>query len=131
MSESYATLEDLQTAMGPSWDETQSTLAETLIAVTSAGLRRIFKAHGMNLNDCVANGYTEAIIVTQTVVDIVSRGLQGSSSPLSGDFSQMSQSAGGYSISVSPTGSGLYLKREQARWLGLPQLTTSSIKLWS
>lgn len=130
MAEVYANLDDLKLVMGSSWDDTQETLAERLLEVASAGLRSIFKRHSMNLDELLVEGDLEEILVNQVVCDIVARGLASSTAPLGGDFSQLSQAAGGYSISISSSGQGLYLKKEQAKWLGLPSITTSKINFW-
>lgn len=126
----YATVNDLKIAMGNSWDDAQEAYAEKLLSVASAGLRQIFKSHFLNLEERISEGELEEVIVNQVVVDMVARNLAGSATPLSGDFSQFSQAAGGYSISVSSSGSNLYLKKEHARWLGLPSITTTQINFY-
>lgn len=126
----YADIDDLKIAMGDTWDATQEAYAEKLLAVASAGLRQIFKSHFLNLEERISSGELEEVIVNQVIVDMVVRNLAGSATPLSGDFSQFSQAAGGYSISVSSSGSNLYLKKEHARWLGLPSITTSQINFY-
>lgn len=127
MAEVYATINDLKTVMGDAWQDSQEPLAEKLLEVASAGLRQIFRDHEMNLDELILDGIPEEIVVNQIVCEMVARNLQGVTTPLGGDFSQFSQAAGGYSISVSSNGSNLYLKKEQARWLGLPSLTVSKI----
>lgn len=126
----YATLEDLKLVMGESWVESQSDLAERLLSVSSAGLRKIFKTHSLNLDEMILTGEIEQILVNQIVCDMVARNLKQVVSPLGGDFSQMSQSAGGYSISVSTNGNNLYLKREEIKWLGLPSVSLTKINLF-
>lgn len=127
----YATLEDLKLVMGESWVEAQADLAERLLNVSSAGLRKIFKTHSLNLDEMILTGEIEQILVNQIVCDMVARNLKQVVSPLGGgDFSQMSQSAGGYSISVSTNGNNLYLKREEIKWLGLPSLSLTKINLF-
>ena len=125
----YATLEDLKLVMGESWVETQSELAERLLTVASAGLRKVFKETGLNLDEMILTGEIEQILVNQVVCDMVARNLKQVVSPL-GDFSQMSQSAGGYSVSVSTNGNNLYLKRDEMKWLGLPSVSLTKINLF-
>lgn len=125
----YATLEDLKLVMGESWVETQSELAERLLTVASAGLRKVFRETGLNLDEMILTGEIEQILVNQVVCDMVARNLKQVVSPL-GDFSQMSQSAGGYSVSVSTNGNNLYLKRDEMKWLGLPSVSLTKINLF-
>lgn len=125
----YATLEDLKLVMGESWVETQRELAERLLTVASAGLRKVFKETGLNLDEMILTGEIEQILVNQVVCDMVARNLKQVVSPL-GDFSQMSQSAGGYSVSVSTNGNNLYLKRDEMKWLGLPSVSLTKINLF-
>ena len=125
----YATLEDLKLVMGESWVETQRELAERLLTVASAGLRKVFKETDLNLDEMILTGEIEQILVNQVVCDMVARNLKQVVSPL-GDFSQMSQSAGGYSVSVSTNGNNLYLKRDEMKWLGLPTITLTKINLF-
>lgn len=125
----YATLEDLKLVMGESWVETQRELAERLLTVASAGLRKVFRETGLNLDEMILTGEIEQILVNQVVCDMVARNLKQVVSPL-GDFSQMSQSAGGYSVSVSTNGNNLYLKRDEMKWLGLPSVSLTKINLF-
>lgn len=125
----YATLEDLKLVMGESWVETQRELAERLLTVASAGLRKVFKETGLNLDEMILTGEIEQILVNQVVCDMVARNLKQVVSPL-GDFNQMSQSAGGYSVSVSTNGNNLYLKRDEMKWLGLPSVSLTKINLF-
>lgn len=125
----YATLEDLKLVMGESWVETQREFAERLLTVASAGLRKVFKETGLNLDEMILTGEIEQILVNQVVCDMVARNLKQVVSPL-GDFSQMSQSAGGYSVSVSTNGNNLYLKRDEMKWLGLPSVSLTKINLF-
>lgn len=128
--ENYATIEELKTTMGTSWDDSKTTFAEMLLTDCSAGLRQIFRNHGLSLDNRITDGLIEPTILRRIVCDMVSRNLSGTLTPLAGDYSQMSQSAGGYSISVSSNGSNLYLKRDQAKWLGLPNLTFNNVSLF-
>ena len=128
--ENYASIEDVRITMGDSFKEDQAAYAGALLTDASAGLRQIFKNHGLNLAERISGGELEETIVKRVVVDMVVRNLSGSLTPLGGDFSQFSQSAGGYSINVSSNGSNLYLKREQSKWLGLPNISVNRIKLF-
>ena len=129
MAASYATVADVKLAMGSSWDDSNEPLVDKLIEVVSAGIRQIFRNHGRNLDEELAEGTLEEIIVNQVVVDLVVKAAGNEGMPLSGDFSTLQQTAGPYSMSISGISGPLYLRKEQARWLGLSTLAIKTIKV--
>lgn len=128
----YATLDDLKVYLGSSYSETDENRLNMMLKSASAGLRSVFRGYGMDLDKRIESGETEEVIVNQVVVEMVSRSYTMSvSAPLLGDFSQMSSTAGPYqtTVSVSGPGGSMYLRREQAAWLGLPVVSFRSIDL--
>ena len=129
MAVNYLTLSELEVAMGSSWDDSLSVQAERLIEIASAGLRQVFRNFALDLDARLLDGSTEEVLVRHAVAEMVSKALLSQSAPFGGDFTQLSESAGGYSISVTGSGQSMFLRRETGKWLGLPSLSVGTLKL--
>ena len=128
----YLTIDELKSFMGDRWSDQFEDMAETwLIPYGSAGLRQFFKNVSLSLDDMIESGEIELIVVKSVLAEMIASSLEAQSDNLPfGDVSQMSQSAGGYSISMSGlSGTNLYLKKAQARILGLPSMTISKLTI--
>ena len=128
----YLTIDELKSFMGDRWSDQFEDMAETwLIPYGSSGLRQFFKNVSLSLDDMIESGEVELIVVKSVLAEMIASSLEAQSDNLPfGDVSQMSQSAGGYSISMSGlSGTNLYLKKAQARILGLPSMTVSKLTI--
>lgn len=132
MSRNYITVEELKSFMGPRWsDQFQEEVETWFIPYGSAGLRQLFRNSGLNLDERLEEGKVEEIVVKSVLAEMIASSLDAQSSDMPfGEMSQYSQAAGGYSISMSGiTSTNLYLKKSQARLLGLPGVAIDTITL--
>lgn len=114
----FATVQDVIDLYRPLTEDEQARTAK-LLPVVSDSLRVEATKVGKNLDDMVALDSTYANVVRAVTVDIVARVLM---TPTEGTpMTQMSESAGGYSVSGSflNPGGGLFIKKTELARLGL------------
>lgn len=129
MATNYCTVDDIIHAFRPLSLEEQER-AEYLIPTVCAELRQYAKRRGKDLDSLIANDEDYGLVVKAVTVDTVGRVLNQSTTDEA--FSQMSQSAGGYSISgtlLTPGGGTLILKRDLKR-LGLSAQVFKGVDLY-
>lgn len=125
----YATVEDMGRLWRPMTAD-EITRANALLPVVCSTLRIEAKRLGYNLDGMVNADQDYANVAKQVTVDIVARVLMTSTNQE--PMTQMSQAAGGYSVSgtfLSP-GGGLYIKREELRRLGLRKQRMGAMNLY-
>lgn len=114
----YATMDDIVALFRPLTPEEQKRAA-ALLPVVSASLRVEARKVGKNL-DCMVEQDTDLANVAKSVtVDVVARTLMTSTDQE--PMTQMSQGAGGYTVSGSflVPGGGLFIKKSELARLGL------------
>lgn len=115
----YATLQDVISLWRPlSADET--TKANLLLTIVSDCLRYEAEKVNKNLDTMVSADSALANVAKSVTVDVVRRYINDNSTDTV-SMSQMSQSAGGYSISGTflAAGGGLFIKKSELQRLGL------------
>lgn len=114
----YATLEDVIALFRPLKPEEQER-ALALLPVVCASLRVEAKKVGRNLDCMVKNDPDLADVAKSVTVDVVARTLMTSTEQE--PMTQMSQGAGGYTVSGSflVPGGGLFIKKSELARLGL------------
>lgn len=118
MSTTYTTIDDVISLWRPLKPE-EVDRATALIPVIEDSLRQYANNRDRDLDELVAGGKILVNVLKQVVVAVVGRTLMQSTTGEA--FTQVSQSAGGYSISGSPlnAGGGIYIKRSEYALLGL------------
>lgn len=131
-TESYATLEDLTRAV-PEWDTKWDVIASEQLEYASALLRKAFKARGFSISEQIANGELELIILKRVTINMVVRYIKTLFGNLSDDVAQYSESAGGYSVNITPRAESgdLYIRNRELEMLGLTGLIIGSISFYS
>ncbi len=114
----YATIQDVNSL----WRELSSAeeeRAEKLISVVCASLRTEAVKVNKNLDEMVERSPDLALVAKSIVVDVVARTLMTSTDQE--PMTQMSESAGGYSVSGTYLipGGGLFIKKSELARLGL------------
>lgn len=129
MSRSYAEVNDI-TALGSALSPQQKEAAEILISAASAKLRVIAKKYGKDL-DGMCSDEDMSAAVKATVVQAVMRALN-SLAETSPSVSQASQSALGYSVSMTylNAGQSLYFLRNELKDLGLLRQTFGALEVF-
>ncbi len=119
MATAYASIEDLTALWRPMSAEEQQR-GELYLKIVSAELRTRAKGVGKDL-DAMAQDEDYAQVLRSVVCDIAARVLMTSTDQE--PMSQMSQSAGGYSLSGTflVPGGGLFIKKSELSRLGLRQ----------
>lgn len=114
----FATVDDLTTLWRAMSVEEQGRAA-ALLEVVSASLRAAADNVGKDLDAMIANNPNLAIVAKSVTVDVVARTLMTSTDQE--PMTQMSQSAGGYSVSGNflVPGGGIFIKRAELARLGL------------
>lgn len=114
----YATVDDMNKLWRPLTAQEQER-ATALLEVVSASLRAEATKVGKNLDDMIASNADLAIVARSVTVDVVARTLMTSTDQE--PMTQMSQSAGGYSVSGTylVPGGGLFIKKTELARLGL------------
>ena len=118
MSEPFATIDDLNSLWRKTSNE-ENERAGNLLQVVSDCLRAEAEKVGRDLDKWIQEKPHRATVAKSVTVDVVARTLMTSTDQE--PMTQMSQSAGGYSVSgtfLSP-GGGLYFKRAELARLGL------------
>lgn len=114
----YATVDDISKLWRPLTAQEQERAA-ALLEVVSASLRAEATKVGKNLDDMITANADLAIVARSVTVDVVARTLMTSTNQE--PMTQMSQSAGGYSVSGTylVPGGGLFIKKTELARLGL------------
>ena len=121
-SSSILNLDDLKFILGNRWVEGEDEHAARYIELALATLRTRFKKLGKNLYEEIESGEVERIYVQEVVANMVYRALEDArnAGAEAGDFSQMSESVGPYSFSISkPTNNNFFLRKDEEKLLGL------------
>lgn len=125
----YATTDDVITLWRPMTpDEIER--ATALLPVISDSLRYEAKKVGKDLDAMIQKDAELASVAKSVTVDVVARTLNTSTT--AEPMSQMSQSAGGYSVSGTYLipGGGLFIKKSELARLGLRKQRYGVIELW-
>ena len=125
----YATIDDAITLWRPMTpDEIER--ATALLPVISDSLRYEAKKVGKDLDAMIQKDAELASVAKSVTVDVVARTLNTSTT--AEPMSQMSQSAGGYSVSGTYLipGGGLFIKKSELARLGLRKQRYGVIELW-
>lgn len=114
----FATVDDL-TLLWRTMTAEEQGRAEALLGVVSASLRVEADKVGKDLDAMISADKNLAEVAKSVTVDVVARTLMTSTSQE--PMSQMSQSAGGYSVSGTflVPGGGLFIKKSELARLGL------------
>ena len=124
----YATVDDVIALKRPLTAEEVDRCKE-LLPSASAFIRDEAKRVGKDMDVMIASGYPSAETVKMVAIDIVMREINA---PADNEAaSQISQSAGGYSLSYTPLspGGGIYLKRSEFSRLGLSKQRIRALDL--
>lgn len=115
---SFATVDDL-TTLWRAMSVDEQGRAAALLEVVSASLRTAADNVGKDLDAMIANDPNLALVAKSVTVDVVARTLMTSTDQE--PMTQMSQSAGGYSVSGNflVPGGGIFIKRAELARLGL------------
>lgn len=114
----FATIDDLETLWRP-LESSETEKADALLEIVSNELRYRAAMVGKDLDQMIEATPILSDVAKSVTVDVVKRTLQQSTE---GDaMSQMSQSAGGYSISGTflVPGGGIFIKKSELQRLGL------------
>lgn len=125
----YATIDDAITLWRPMTpDEIER--ATALLPVISDSLRYEAKKVGKDLDAMIQKDAELASVAKSVTVDVVARTLNTSTT--AEPMSQISQSAGGYSVSGTYLipGGGLFIKKSELARLGLRKQRYGVIELW-
>lgn len=114
----FATVDDM-TLLWRKMTKEEQVRASELLAIVSASLRVEADKVGKDLDDMIAKNPNLKIVAKSVAVDVVARVLMTSTDQE--PMTQMSQSAGGYSVSGTylVPGGGLHIKRSELARLGL------------
>ena len=115
----YATISDINILWKRTLKESEQDKAETLINIVSASLRSEAKKVGKDLDKMIEDDPDLLLIAKDITVSVVGRYLDDTSAGPA--MSQMSQSAGGYSVSGTylVPGGGIFIKKSELARLGL------------
>ena len=115
----YATISDINILWKRTLKESEQDKAETLINIVSASLRSEAKKVGKDLDKMIEDDPDLLLIAKDITVSVVGRYLDDTSTGPA--MSQMSQSAGGYSVSGTylVPGGGIFIKKSELARLGL------------
>lgn len=125
----YCTLNDINTLWKP-LSASEEKRAEALIEVVSASLNEEARKIGKDLETMIYCDPDLAIVAKSVCVDIVARTLMTSTNQE--PMTQMSQAAGGYSVSGSflVPGGGLFIKNSELARLGLKKQRIGAINVF-
>lgn len=115
----YCTISDINILWKRTLKESEQDKAETLINIVSASLRSEAKKVGKDLDKMIEDDPDLLLIAKDITVSVVGRYLDDTSTGPA--MSQMSQSAGGYSVSGTylVPGGGIFIKKSELARLGL------------
>lgn len=125
----YASIEDL-TSLWRAMSQTETTKAKILLEVVSASLREEAKKAGKNLDSMIAEDADLAVVAKSVCCDVVARTLMTSTEQE--PMTQMSQSAGGYSMSGTflVPGGGLFIKKSELARLGIRRQIIKAVDVY-
>lgn len=125
----YCTIEDINTLWRP-LTQAETPRATALIEIVSASLREEARKVGRNLDEMVSYDPDLAVVAKSVSVDVVARTLMTSTNQE--PMTQMSQAAGGYSLSGSflVPGGGLFIKQSELARLGLKKQRIGAINVF-
>lgn len=125
----YCTIEDINTLWRP-LTQAETPRATALIDIVSASLREEARKVGRNLDEMVSYDPDLAVVAKSVSVDVVARTLMTSTNQE--PMTQMSQAAGGYSVSGSflVPGGGLFIKQSELARLGLKKQRIGAINVF-
>lgn len=132
--DSYASIDDLQTyyRLIGKWDDCKNINAATFLEEASDKLRIEFTLDGKDLDGRIAERKTSLRLVKGVIVRAVAEALKPQESSSSSSISQVSQSAGPYSVSYSnpfATDQRIWFSRKDLRILGISKYQIGTIKL--
>jgi len=129
MQNEYATINDVTTLFRP-LTSAETAKATALLPIVSAALRKEAKKVGKDLDDMITKDADIGLIAKEITVRAISSVL--STNTDSGDISQFSQSAMGYSISgtYSNPGGGIYFKTSELKRLGLKRQKYGALEMY-
>lgn len=124
----FATVDDVITLKRPLTNDEREKV-QNLLPVVSTMLRDEAKKRGKDLDEMIQEGYPSIETAKSVCVDIVMREVNASTTDDAA--TQISQSAGGYSLTYSPLtpGGGLFIKRTELSRLGLRRQRITSVEL--
>lgn len=130
MSEPFATIEDLHQLWRKTANAEETTRAVHLLQVVSDCLRAEAEKVGKDLDKWVAEKPFRTTVAKSVTVDVVARTLMTSTDQE--PMTQMSQSAGGFSVSGSylVPGGGLFIKRTELARLGLRRQKVGELDIY-
>lgn len=125
----FATVDDIK-SLWRSLTADEEKRAETLLTTVSASLRAEADRVGKDLDEMINEKDFLKEVAKSVTVDVVARTLNTSTT--AEPMSQMSQSAGGYSVSGTYLipGGGLFIKKTELARLGLRKQRYGVIELW-
>ena len=125
----YCTIDDINTLWRP-LTTSETPRAEQLITIVSASLREEAKKVRRNLDEMIAKDPDLVQVAKSVCVDVVARTLMTSTNQE--PMTQMSQAAGGYSMSGSflIPGGGLFIKNSELARLGLKKQRIGAINVF-
>lgn len=125
----FATIDDIK-SLWRSLTADEEKRAETLLTTVSASLRAEADRVGKDLDEMINEKDFLKEVAKSVTVDVVARTLNTSTT--AEPMSQMSQSAGGYSVSGTYLipGGGLFIKKSELARLGLRKQRYGVIELW-
>lgn len=125
----YCTIEDINLLWRP-LTPTETPRAEALIEIVSASLRSEAEKVNRNLDEMISYKPDLKQVAKSVCVDVVARTLMTSTNQE--PMTQMSQAAGGYSVSGSflVPGGGLFIKNSELARLGLKKQRIGAINVY-
>lgn len=125
----FATIDDVFALWRP-LTKSEEERAEALLPIVQDSLRTAAKHTGRDLDRMVEADANLLSVAKSVTVDVLARMLMTSTS--SEPMTQISQSAGGYSVSGTylVPGGGLFIKRSELARLGLRRQKMGVIDLW-
>lgn len=127
----YATVDDITTIGGRTLTAAEQTTAEKLLETASAKLRLQAKKYGSNLDLMIAGDPDYLPVVREVVINATKRALNSASNS-GAPATQETQSAMGYSLSMSylNAGQSLYFLKNELRDLGLLRQKIGTLEVY-
>lgn len=130
MSEPFATIDDLHQLWRKTANAEETARANHLLLVVSDCLRAEAEKVGKDLDKWVQEKTYRATVAKSVTVDVVARTLMTSTNQE--PMTQMSQSAGGFSVSGTflLPGGGIFIKRTELARLGLRRQRVGELDIY-
>lgn len=130
MSEPFATIDDLHQLWRKTANAEETARANHLLMVVSDCLRAEAEKVGKDLDKWVQEKLYRATVAKSVTVDVVARTLMTSTNQE--PMTQMSQSAGGFSVSGTflLPGGGIFIKRTELARLGLRRQRVGELDIY-